>query len=123
MSAGAFVSSRYQVETGNGGTIHPIKVQPETLVLTINSVANTAPAGATTSRLIAQTSGSRRSYGVHAAKVSFRFVTAPAGYKQDSIITLPMLNTPIRAEAVLGAEGTYLGEDIVVVGKSTEVVK
>lgn len=123
MSSGAFVATKYQANDENGSGIYGIKVQPETLGLTINTVANTAPAGAITSRVAARTSGSRRAYGVHASKVSFRFVTAPAGYKQDSPISLPLLNTNIREQAVFGQTGTYLGTGIVVIGKSSEVIK
>jgi hypothetical protein len=123
MSAGSFVPTKYQASDENGSGIYGIRVQPETLALTINSVANDPPAGAITSRVAARTSGSRRAYGVHASKVTFRFVTAPAGYKQDSPISLPLLNVDIREQAVFGQAGVYLGVAIVVIGKSSEVIR
>lgn len=123
MSAGAFVVTRYQA-VYSAAQIHPIKVQPETLALTIEGVANNPPVGAATSPISASVSGGKRQLGLNAAKVSIRFVDAPpSGYLANSTIRLPLLNAAIRAAAVRSAPGEYLGVEIVVVSNfSPEVV-
>lgn len=115
MSAGAFVVSRYQA-VYSAAQIHPIKVQPETLLLAIGTASNDPPVAAPTSPISATVSGSKRSLGLNPTMVSIRFVGAPpATYKADSTIRLPLLNTAIRTAAVRSATGTYLGTPIVVV--------
>lgn len=105
MSAGAYNRSRY---TRNNGDIHPIRVQPETLTLTIGSTANSAPTGTATSDISASVSKGRKGIGLKARSITFVFTgTAPTGYKQDSPITLPALQEAIWDLAVKGATGTY----------------
>lgn len=123
MSAGPFVYSKYLASEVNGGGVYKIRIQPETLNLVIATVANNPPVGAIDQRVSASTSRSMRSYGFHAAMVYIKFDTAPEKYKQGSIIALPMLSTAIRAAAVGGATGTYLGETITVVGQRSEKAK
>jgi hypothetical protein len=121
---GAFIRSKYQASAENGGGIHPIRVQPETEALAIGSQANSPPAGAVTSPFSAEVSSGRRSLGLHARKLYFRFpTTTPNGYKPDAILSLPLLNEEIAALAIAGATGTYLGQSILVVGKSPEQLK
>lgn len=122
MSAGAFTNSRY---TADDGTIYPIRVQPETLALTLGGTANTAPTGAVTGKIRARTSGGRRRYGVHARKVAIRFTGAvPDGYAANSIITLPILQPALYNALVSGGTtGTYLGNAVEVVYKTAEKTK
>lgn len=124
MSAGSFVLSRYAAVYGDGSNIHPIQIQPETLALTIETVANDPPAGGATSPISARVSGGRRTAGLNAELVRIKFTgTRPPGYKEDGTITLPLLEEDIRVAAVRGAEGSYLGSSIVVVGRSAETVR
>ena len=124
MSEGAFEISRYAAKYGAGTAIHPIQVQPETLSLTIETENNDPPAGGVTSPISARVSGGRRQLGLNAELVRIKFRdTPPAGYKDDGVIALPLLDTPIRAAAVRGAEGAYLGQSIIVVGVSSETVR
>lgn len=124
MSAGAFADSKYQASAENGSGIHYIRVQPETLALTVDSVSNTAPTGAVSSQLSATVSGSTRRRGLHAAKIRFRFTTElPDGYLAGSILALPALNKEILAKVKKGIAGTYLGKAIICVGKSAEVLR
>jgi len=124
MSAGPFVDSKYQAAAENGGGVHYIKIQPETLALTIATVANSAPAAAQNSKLSATVNGSTRRRGLHAAKIYFKFSsTTPDGYLAGSILSLPALNKNILAAADKGVTGTYLGQAIVVVGKSPEILR
>lgn len=122
MSAGSFVRSRY---ADDAGVVHPIRVQPETLALTIGGTANAAPAGAIgAGQVSAKVSGSSRSLGLTARKVRVTFSGAvPDGYKAGSVITLPWLVNTTFGAISPNATGTYLGQPILVLGKSGEVLK
>jgi hypothetical protein len=118
MSAGAFQIAKY--ETDKGGLM-PIRVQPETLALTIGGVANAAPTGTMTDAYgSARVGGGGRQHGVKARSVTIKFTgTPPAGYKADSPITLPVLTQVAWAGYSKGDTGTYLGTAIVVTGVPT----
>jgi hypothetical protein len=122
MSAGVFSRSRY---SSDSGSIHPIRVQPETLDLTIGGVANAAPAGAVTAGVpSAKVSGSSRSIGLSARLVRIQFTaTPPTGYKAGGTITLPWLLASTFGAISPNAVGTYLGVAIIVLGKRGEVLK
>ena len=118
MSRGAFEKNgKYQASTENGGGIYPVRVQPETLALVIDGVTNSLPAGNVDQYVSASVGGSTRRNGMHCAIAYVRFDTAPAGYKQDEVIALPLLTNAIRLATKRNATGTYLGESITVVGK------
>lgn len=120
MSAGSFSRSRY---AGDGGTrIYKIRVQPETLLLSINSVVNAAPVGAVTEVISAKASGGRRTSGLSARKVRIAFTAgnAPAGYSEGDPITLPILSPTVYNGIVPGQTGTYLDAPIEVIGKTPE---
>lgn len=119
MSAGAFTNTKYEASYA-GETIHPIRVQPETLALVINSVTNTAPTGAITNPISAMVGSNKRKLGLHAAMVSIKFTgTPPTGYQAGGILRLPLLRNAIKSEAIKGATGTYLSVAIEVVSTST----
>lgn len=122
MSAGAFENSKYEADDGE---IYPIRIQPETLALTLGSTANAAPTGAVTGKIRARVGGGRRKYGVHARTVTVRFTgTLPAGYKPGSTITLPILKPALYNAIVGGATtGTYLSQAVEVVYKTAEKLK
>lgn len=117
MSSGAFQLSRY---VRNNDDVHPIRIQPETLTLTIGGTANAATTGALTSDISAAISKGNRGTGLKPRTITIRFTTAPTGYKQDAPITLPALQEAIWDLAAKGATGTYQGTAIVVVYKSPE---
>lgn len=126
MSAGSFVRVAYQASY-NVAAIHPIRVQPETLQLSVTiggtAVVNTAAAGAITTPAGVRVSAGRRSRGVNARLIRIRFSgVTPDGYQANSTITLPALNAALLG-APNGATGTYLGQPIVVVGTSPETVR
>lgn len=123
MSAGPFEISKYQAEYDAGDQIHPIRVQPETIALTLDGVTNAPVTAAKTNSISAQVSKGRRSIGLNARMVRIKFTeTTPEGYKPDGVITLPLLNVSIKAKAGRGTVGTYLTLPIVVVGSSAEKV-
>lgn len=126
MSAGNFVRVGYQA-TYNTAAIHPIRVQPETLLLSVTiggtATVNTAATGAINTPAGVRVSSGRRSRGVNARLIRIRFSgEPPAGYQANSTITLPALN-PALLNAPNGATGTYLGQAIVVVGTSPEAAR
>jgi hypothetical protein len=122
MSAGAFTNSFYL--SSELGTVHPIRVQPETISLTLGGQANTAPSGTGAIGPSAQVSGGKRSIGINARTVSIRLTAALSGYKADSVIRLPWLaNSTFAALVPKVTTGTYLGTACILVGKSPETVK
>lgn len=124
MSAGAFVKSKYQATSDNGGGIFSVRIQPETLACTIATVANAAPTGAVDQVVSARVGGGKRKIGMNCATISMKFTgTLPDGYKPDGILVIPALTTAFRAAAVVGAVGTYLGEAVEVIGRSPERVR
>lgn len=102
MSQGPFQISSYACTAT--GTNHPIRIQPETLEITLGGTANAAPAGATVLPS-AQVSQSKRALGINARTITFKFPEggAPSGYKELSPITVPWLqNTTAFTSAVPG---------------------
>lgn len=123
MSKGGFNTVAYEADNG---AFLPIKVQPETLSLTLNSVANTAPVNAPNDTYgSVRVGGGNRQLGIKARWVSFRFDTAPTGYKQDQIIRLPVLQKATYTSFSKGQTGTYnvdgTGVAVTCVGKGAEV--
>jgi len=115
MSAGPFVLSRY---TADNGDIHPIRVQPETIIATFNP----APTGAVTIQLRVRASRSnRRRLGISARYVTCRWAaTPPTGYTAGASFTLPIL-TPTAYNAIgAGTTFTYLGAGAIVSSKNPE---
>lgn len=120
MSAGAFDVTNYELDNGD---IQPIRVQPETLALTIEGTANAAPTGAQTNGNLVRVSGGRRRIGIKARSVRVKFTAAPpaGGYLAGQIISLPILTkTLYDLIPNAGGTGTYLGVAIRVVGKSSQ---
>jgi len=124
MSAGAFVNTLYRASYGDGTQVHPIRVQPETLLATIGGVANSAPTTAQTNPIQARVSGSRRSIGLIARAVSLQAPATgqPAGYKPLGITRIPALTQAFYDAAVKGAVCTYLNSSFTVVSRSLERV-
>lgn len=110
MSKGTFVISKYDCEAT--ASVHPIRVQPETLLISVAGTANSAPAGALSSPVSAQSSQSKRALGVNARTVTFKYpAPAPTGFKADSPITVPWLQpfpvgTFVKGVAVVTPDGT-----------------
>lgn len=120
MSSGPFLRSKYTLDSGD---IAPIRVQPETVALSIGGSANAAPTGATTTQGSAVVSRGKRAKGINARTVTIVFDSPPTGYKADSPIRLPWLNPTTFTSLAVGATGTYLGASVTLVGKSPEQVR
>lgn len=122
MSAGPFTIVNYQFSNGDIGSV---RVQPETLALQIGGEANGEVAGVrNVPRRVTVSGGRRRAGLLYARLVRVTWTAAPpAGYKAGSVVTLPLINNAIYAEAsVPDATGTYLGAGIRVVGVSPKPI-
>lgn len=124
MSAGEFLATRYETSSpGLGGVIMPIKVQPETVLLTIAGVGNDPPAGAVDFPLRVSVSAGNREYGVKARRVTLRFTDGgPTGYSGDDV-TVPILTPAVAAVASPGATGTYLLANVEVISTQPETFR
>ena len=123
MSAGAFVSSIYELEASNGGGFAACKVQPETLALEIASTTNAAPAGPVDLPVSAKASKTNREYGIGMRSVTLEFTGAlPTGYSGDNV-RVPVLTPAAFAAYQNQATGTYLGVGVRVVGRTPERVR
>lgn len=124
MSSGPFQIESYACTAT--GTNHPIRVQPETLGITLGGTANAAPAGPAVLPS-AQVSQSRRSLGINARTITFKFPEggAPDDYKELSPITVPWLqNNAAFTGAVPGITvvNAY-GNDAILVSTTPEKVR
>jgi len=119
MSSGAFKISKYS--STKTGLVHPIRIQPETLDLTLGGNSNDEPSGAVSSPISAQVSQGKRSLGLNARTVTVTWAgTPPTGYAAGGSITLPWLDEANFSTLVRGTTGTYLETACRVVGTSEE---
>lgn len=123
MSAGVFEIEFYELDTGNGGGVASIRVQPETVAATINGAANAGASGPATIPLFAKAAKGVREYGIGARSVTLRFTGAPpTGYSGDDV-RIPVLLESTYASWALNETGSYLGAAVQVVGRSPERIR
>ena len=112
MSSGTFLRSRYAA-TWDTGAIHPIRVQPETIAMALTSnttTTNAPPSGAINNPISAMVSRPLRGKGLRPRKVTLQLTgTAPTGYANGSVVSLPVLNTTLFAALTNGVSVNYLG--------------
>jgi len=121
MSAGAFVISSYRASY-NTDQIHPIKIQPETLAASANSVANNAPSDPPTSPISAVVSRGKRTRGLIPRTVTLRLNEDQilTGYLPRSVTIIPVLLPATFGAWPRGAEVDYLGAVWTIIGRSQE---
>lgn len=117
MSAGAFVTSRYELD---GGQIVPVRVQPETLEFTDGTNANDPPAGAINLSLFAKTRKGNREYGIGCRLVTISWNAAPPAGYEDENLTIPVMTPANFANYATGTVVTYLGAPATIVGRKAE---
>lgn len=122
MSAGAFVYSKYQNDV-NG--IHKVKIQPETLLLEVDGIANVAPLGDIDTVGSAKVSKGKKAIGVGCRTVTIRFTgTPPTGYKAGGLLRIPILTSALYTSAITpGATFEYQGVAAELVFASPETRK
>jgi hypothetical protein len=117
MSAGNFVLSKYEANSGN---IYPVRLQQETIDASIGS-ANSPPAGNVDQEVSARAGGSRRAIGMNCRTVTVRFTAnPPAGYAENQTYRIPILTAARWNGITKGQSGTYLATACIVVGKQPE---
>lgn len=107
MSAGPTLEgARYE---SNNGIVFPIRIQPETITLNLNSVTNALPSAQVTLDVpSARVGAGRNSFGVNARLVRITFTAAvPPGYLENGVITLPVLTLTAYNAYTRGTTGTY----------------
>lgn len=113
---GAFIKGKYEADNGD---IYPIRIQPETVIASVNP----APTGAVDQTIKARVSGSRRRYGVKARNARFGRTVGTGDDQAQQYVTLPIL-TPAAFEGLTEADTiTYNGSTYTFVGKTGEVIK
>ena len=120
MAIGPFSLSKYQMDNGD---IHSVRIQPETLTLTLNAVVNAAPAGTTILPPRARVGGSRRSYGIHTRTATIKLTAAGPSGGVGSLIRLPILTSTVFQGLVAGQTGTYNTSACQLVGTSPEKIR
>ena len=112
MSSGNFEAGKY--ETISGEIIYPVRVQPETKGLTLNSVANAYPTDPVTTGVsrIALRRG-RRAFGPAIRTATVKLTADGTGttaeYKENSLHVVPIFAQATYNSYTVGQTGTYLG--------------
>lgn len=126
MSAGAFEDGKY--ESGNT-FVYPVRVQPESKGLTLNSVVNAYPAGELTANIgTLGLTGGRRRFGVIPRSVTVEMTATPTGAVADyagegSQFVVPVFNPTVWTGYSKGQTGTYLGTAVKFINKSPELIR
>lgn len=124
MSAGAFIRTLYQLDTGNGGGVCRLEIQPETELLTDGTTVNDAPAGPVTIPITAKVSLGNGANGIKPRSITFAWDDGqqPVNYTGDPL-RIPILTEAAFAAYQLGTQLTYLGGTGEVVGRNPERVR
>ena len=98
MSEGSFVNGVYGRANGS---LHNIRVQPETLTMTVGGVANASAGAAADSPFPAVVSRGRRQKGLNARLIRFEVTNGgTTDVEQGSILSLPWLDPDTFDDAV-----------------------
>lgn len=127
MSAGPFIDSRYEA---NSGFVFPIRIQPETNSLELDTTTNSPPTEDVTADLPTLVlTKSRRGFGVHPR--TFTIVLTGDGlpdsrteeYREGNSYTIPILQASVWDSLVKGDVGTYQGIPCVLRTKTPEQIR
>jgi hypothetical protein len=120
MSAGQFSTGNFY--QSDAGDIYTVRVQPETLALTIGASSNNSATGPATVEGSARVQMGNREFGVKCRRVTLRWTGAvPTGYYENQILSVPCLTSAFYNAVTKGATGTYLGQPVEVVSKIAQV--
>jgi hypothetical protein len=120
MSNGIFLNANY---TANDGTVHRIRIQPETAALVVDGVTNTIPGipGDGLSQPRARVSGGKSQYGLTVRTLGLKFPPSPVGgYAPFSVVYVPWLNPDTFPDPAEAIDATYQGNSVTVIGSSPE---
>lgn len=119
MSVGPFIDAKYQ---RNGGNVQAIRIQPETLTLTIGGTDNTEPAPEINSARGTSASGRRSILFTGARRVGIRITGGTSPFAVGTVHYVPVL-TPGNFDDMVeprNQTGTYQGQACVCIGGSPE---
>lgn len=119
MSTGAFINSKY---ADNDGNVLSIRLQPETLTLSINGTDNTEPAPEVNSPRGVSASGKQSILFTTARRVGIRITGGTAPFAVGTVHYVPVL-TAANYQAMVSPRaqtGTYQSQACVVIGGSPE---
>lgn len=119
MSFGPFITSKYQ---DNGGGIHSIRIQPETLTLSIGAVDNGVPAGEVDNLRGVSASGKRSILHLGARRIGVRVTNDAGPYAVGTVHYVPVMTPNVFQQMIdlRGSAGTYNGSAVVCIGGSPE---
>ena len=119
MSFGPFIFSKYQ---SNGGSIHRIRIQPESLTLSINGINNGVPAGDVDNQRGVSASGKRSILFVGARRIGVRVTNNAGPYAEGTVHYVPVMTPNVFQQMIdnRGEAGTYNGSAVVCIGGSPE---
>lgn len=107
MSAGSFVVSTYEADSGK---IHLIRLQNETVNATFAGTDNDPPAAAVDSQFAAEVNRGARAYGLRPRRVNVAFTDAPpTGYRPYTTVSIPVLTKAVYDDIELGGLVSYSG--------------
>lgn len=121
MSAGQFSRSFYEASYA-ASTVHPIRVQPETLLAAVGTTINASAATAATNPISAQISLGNRARGLKPRYVTLQVDPAdpPAGYDTRSKTIIPAVTQAFWDACVPNTTVTYLTKDWTVISREPE---
>ena len=119
MSAGPFVNVKYEAD---GGDVHFVSVQPETVAATINGATNAASVDPATSDFWFEVNRGANEYGGRPRKIRVKWQAtgAPAGYQESASVTIPVLTAAVFNGCSVGDTVVYLGSNATITRKITE---
>lgn len=122
MSAGSFVRSKYEASyAGALNPIHPIRIQPETLLANTGGEVNDPPVDDISNPISAKMSLGKRAVGLAPRYITIQFPSSPpVGYKPLGITKIPALTETFYNAATKGAICEYLGVNCEIISKSPE---
>lgn len=121
MSSGPFVRSLYSTDLLN---VVRIRVQPETLALVLNAVANDPPAGPATAGFpSAKVSLNNSEVGINPRNVTIAYTAGASAGLEGLTVSLPWCVKSTFDALPEDATGTYKTEPVELVSKSNERIR
>ena len=120
MSAGNFVTTKYEMDDG---TVVPFRAQPETLLLTDGTVSNDPPGGDVTLSLFAKANKGTKEYGIGTRSLTLSWNGSPPTDYADDNIRVSIMQIATFNAINVGDSVTYLSTAATVVSKKGEQLR
>lgn len=120
MSSGSFVQSKYESDRGS---VHQIKLQPETVFASVGGQTNDPPSSVVNSPFAAEVNRGAKSYGLRPRYVNVAFKdTPPTGYQPYTTLKISILDPDTFSLISTGDAVTYNGGTGAVTSKAAESI-